>query len=45
MSATVSVDGPGELSVQYVFQDPATGEIIASGPAQAGSAAASSAWT
>ena len=35
MSATVSVEGPGELSVQYVFQDPATGEIIASGPAQA----------
>ena len=37
MSATVSVDGPGELSVQYVFQDPATGEIIASGPAEAAS--------
>ena len=37
MSAAVSVEGPGELSVQYVFQDPATGEIIASGPARAGS--------
>ena len=36
MSAAVSVEGPGELSVQYVFQDPATGEIIASGPAEAG---------
>ena len=35
MSATVAVDGPGELSVRYVFQDPATGEIIASGLAQA----------
>ena len=35
MSATVSVEGPGQLSVQYVFQDPATGEIVASGPAQA----------
>ena len=35
MSATVAVDGPGELSVRYLFQDPATGEIIDSGLAQA----------
>jgi peptide/nickel transport system substrate-binding protein len=38
MTTTVEVDGPGELTVQYVLQDPATGQIVESGTAEALSA-------
>ena len=38
MDAVVEVEGPGNKAVRYVFQDPATGEIIGSGTAEAISA-------
>ncbi|MFH1560776.1 MAG: ABC transporter substrate-binding protein [Chloroflexota bacterium] len=31
----VEMEGPGNMAVQYVFQDPATGEIVSSGSAAA----------
>jgi peptide/nickel transport system substrate-binding protein len=30
----VTVQGPGNLSLQYAFVDPAAGEVLASGPAE-----------
>jgi peptide/nickel transport system substrate-binding protein len=34
----VELEGPGKMAVQYIFQEPATGRIIKSGPAEAISA-------
>ncbi|MDP6102454.1 MAG: ABC transporter substrate-binding protein [Dehalococcoidia bacterium] len=35
LKTVVELEGPGNMSVQYVFQEPATGEIISSGLAEA----------
>jgi peptide/nickel transport system substrate-binding protein len=39
VSVTVTVDGPGELGVHYLVQDPATGELLAQGDAAPAGAA------
>ena len=38
LTTVVELDGPGNMAVQYVLQDPATGQIVKSGPADALSA-------
>ncbi len=35
LTATVTLEGPGELAVRYLLQDPATGQKVRSGLAQA----------
>ena len=38
VTVVVELEGPGEMAVQYILQEPATGEIIKSGSAEAISA-------